>query len=78
MKIGEFIQQKIDAGSKRKDAIPEASDLFAASVEKCDKSLTYYRRCIRAVEEERGLISMLGRESRIAAYHFKDIERGKP
>jgi len=47
MEIGEFIEDLIKGGKKKKDALPVAVDKFAASREKCDAALTYYRRTKR-------------------------------
>lgn len=44
VKIGEWIDAKIGAGEKRKDALMAATDHFAASMEKCEAALTYSRR----------------------------------
>lgn len=72
MKIGQWIDDRIEAGAHRNaeddSAIAAAARTFNVSPEKCDKALDYYRRC-REWVSQRG-----GRDHLADVFHATDIQ----
>lgn len=80
MEIGEWMDNAIVSGYSRANAISAAADKFAASREKCDGALVYYKRATSwvdiAINKGDDLAKLMSREQFLSLFHDRDA-RGR-